>query len=193
MIDEVVDNITDACQKLGEVELSGIALEKADHRLLDVSYMELDKHVAMQASAIAYYGSMLKDANRRYGVMKRQYDRWSKKKWVEAKVGCLAGTGKGTIADIEARYIVDNEKDIDNWEKKIDKLQMQSDTLTSWFEAWRQKGFSIKEYAGITEDERYNNTTSLSSGEKSHNSSDRSEGISKVKSIIKKRQQRQQN
>lgn len=187
MIDEVVNNINDACQKLGEVELSGIALEKADHRLLDVSHMELDQHVAMQPAAIAFYGAMLKDASRRLGVMKRQYDRWSKKKWAEAKVSVQAGTSsKVTLSDIEARFIIDNEKELDNWDAKIDKLQMQYDTMNSWFEAWRQKGFSIREYAGITEDERYHTSSSISGEEKSYKTSDKQKGISKVRSIIKK-------
>jgi hypothetical protein len=186
MIDEVVNNINDACQELGEVELSGIALEKADYRLLDVSHMELDKHVAMQPAAIAFYGAMLKDASRRLGVMKRQFDRWSKKKWAEAKVSCQSGTGKSTVADVEARFIVDNEKELNNWDVKIDKLQMQYDTLNAWFEAWRQKGFSIREYAGITEDERYHTSSSFSGDNNFTKSSDKQKGISKVRSIIKK-------
>jgi hypothetical protein len=182
---DVIDNIANACDSMGEVELSGISLEKADYRLLDVSHMELDKHVAMQPSAIAYYGSLLKDASRRLASLKRLYERWSKKKYAEARASLAAGTGKQTIADVDARYIVDNESDIENWEKKIDKLQHDYDTMSVWFEAWRQKGFSIREYASITEDERWNNSSHLTNSE---NNSKKREGIDRVRSIIRNKQ-----
>ena len=183
----VIDNIADACDSMGDVDLSGIKLETADPRLLDVSMMDLDRHVAMQPAAMAYYGALLKTAARRLAAMKRQYERWEKKKYAEAKVSLASGTGgKNTVADIEARFIVDNETDIEKWEKQIEKLQYEYDTLNVWFESWRQKSFSIREYANITEDERWNTSASLKGdGDKS---SDRRDGLSRVKSIIRNRQ-----
>jgi len=180
----VVENVADACQSMGEVDLSGIRLETADPRLLDVTHMDLDRHVAMQPAAMAYYGSLLKDAARRLAAMKRQFERWEKKKYAEAKASLAAGTGKNTVADIEARYIVDNERDIEKWEKQIAKLQYEYDTMSVWFEAWRQKSFSIREYANITEDERWNSSASLKGGEKS---SGREGGLDRVRRIIRKR------
>jgi len=181
----VMDCIADACDSMGEVDLSGIKLETADPRLLDVSQMDLDRHVAMQPSAIAYYGSLLKDAGRRLATLKRQFERWEKKKYAEAKVSLASGTGSGkfTVADIEARFIVDNEAEIEKWENQIAKLQFEYDTLNIWFEAWRQKGFTIRDYANITEDERWNYNPSLTTEQKS---SDRESGIDRVRRIIKK-------
>jgi hypothetical protein len=185
----IVDNIADSFNSMGEIDLAGISLEKADHRLLDVTHMDLNAHVAMQPSAVAYYGSLLKDASRRLSAMKRQYERWSKKKYAEAKASLASGTGKSTVADIEARFIVDNDTEIDKWDKQIDKLQYEYDTMTVWYEAWRQKGFTIREYASITEDERYL-SSSISGGESSSaptKSSDRSESMDRVRSIINKK------
>ena len=181
----VIELVADSCQEMGEVELAGISLESADPRLLDVSHMDLDRHVAMQPAAMAYYGFLLKDAQRRLASMKRSYDRWEKKKYAEAKISLAAGTGgKATVADIEARFIVDNEAEIETWERRLEKLQFEYDTMNVWFEAWRQKSFSIREHANITEDERWSTSASLGSDKKS---SDRSDGISRVKGIIEKR------
>ena len=189
---DVVNNIAEACDSMGEVDLAGIKLESADPRLLDVSHMDLDKHVAMQPSAMAYYGSLLKDAGRRLASFKRFYDRWEKKKYAEAKAGCLGGTtGKATVADVEARFIVDNEAEIEKFEKQLDKLTRDHDTLSVWFEAWRQKSFSIREHANITEDERWNSSSSIRDKGDSENNGGRRVGLDRVRSIIRKGQKSQ--
>jgi hypothetical protein len=36
------------------------------------------------------------------------------------------------------------------------------DTLDSWYEAWRQKSFSIRENVNLNEDERWSSSSSLS-------------------------------
>ena len=185
----VLENVAAACDSMGEVDLAGSSLESADPRLLDVTHMDLDRHVAMQPSAMAYYGNLLKDAQRRLGGMKRHMDRWKTKKLAEARVSVMNGTtapSKITAADIEARFIVDNEAEIEKREAQLDKLQMECDTMSVWFEAWRQKSFSIREHANISEDERYNSNSSLKGGQKS---SERRGGLDRVRGIIKKRQE----
>ena len=178
----VIERIAESCEEMGEVELAGIKLESADPRLLDVTHMDLDTHVAMQPSAMAYYGSLLKDAARRLAALKRSYDRWEKKKYAMAKVSLASGTGKNTVADIEARFIVDNEPEIEKWERQIERLQFEYDTMSVWFEAWRQKSFSIGQHADITEDERFNLSPSIKTGR----SPDRDEGLGRVRSMIRK-------
>lgn len=179
----VTENIADSCESMGEVDLAGIRLETADPRLLDVSQMDLDKHVAMQPSAVAYYGSLLRDAKRRLAAQKRAYERWEKKKYALAKASLAAGTGKSTVADVEARFIVDNEDEIEKWDKMIDKLQFEYDTLDIWYEAWRQKSFSIGQHADITDNERF---LSPHIKEKPQESGEKSRGIDRVRRIIKK-------
>jgi len=181
----VVQNITNACDELGQVDLSGIKLETADPKLLNVSIMELDQHVAMQPAAIAYYGSLLKEASRRVAAHKRAYDRWQKKKYAVAKAA-LTGT-KANIPDIEARYIVDNEMEIEQWENKQEELQFEYDSLNVWYEAWRQKSFSIREYVGITDDERYQ-STGMSGGNQDQSGSGGNR-TSRVREIMQKKRE----
>ena len=164
----LADNVKTAIDGMGQVELSGIKLESADVRLLDVGSLNLDQHVAMQPAAIAYYGAMRKEAMRRLTMLKRGYERWEKKTWALAKAAVLSGTTaqwKPTLADIESRFIADNENDIENWEKKVDKAQEEADTLESWYEAWRQKSFSLRDHVSIDEDERFNTGTSMRRGD----------------------------
>jgi hypothetical protein len=157
----VTANIAKTCERLGEVELGGVKLESAEPVLLDVSQLDFNIHVAIQPAAIAYYGSLKKEALRRLSALRRSMDRWEKKKYAEAKASLGHGTGKTTVADIEARYIVDNEAEIQKWETQLDKAQFEYDTLDVWFEAWRQKSFSIRDQAGIEETERFNSSSSI--------------------------------
>jgi len=189
----VVENIQNTMNGLGQTELSGISLESCEAKLLDVGEYDLDRHVAVQPAAIAYFGSLKKEASRRVGTLKKAYERWQKKMYSQAKVAALSGTqtSKPTVADIEARYIVDNETEIVKWEKQIQKAQMEYDTLDSWYEAWRQKSFSIREFVQVDEDERFNSNSSI----KTEGASDRKTSpgdvrIDKVRDIMKRSRER---
>lgn len=184
----VIVNIAAACEKMGEIQLGGIKLETADAALLDVSQFDLDTHVAAQPSAIAYYGSLKKEASRRLAALKRAYDRWQKKVYATAKASLGAGTGKVNIGDIEARMVVDNEPQIEKWEADIEKAQFEFDTLDSWFEAWRQKSFSIREFASVDNEERYAGGPHMG-GEEPVDQGKLVGGVNtaRVKSIIRKR------
>jgi hypothetical protein len=157
-ITAITSNIKQSCDDLGQIDLSGIKLEDAAPELLNVSEMNFDQHVALQPSAITFFGVLRKEIHRRYDAYKRSYDRWTKKMYATAKVAVTSGTQdsyKPTVADIEARFIVDNEKEIEKREKQLDKLRDEADTLDAWYEGWRQKSFTIREWAGIENDERY--------------------------------------
>lgn len=154
----LIENVKRSIDNMGQVEMSGINLESADVRLLDVDTMDLDRHVAMQPSAIAYYGAMKKEASHGLAMLKRAFDRWQKSKYAESKVAAMSGTSgtaRPTVADIESRYIRDNQMELEDWDKKIDKAQSEFDTLDSWYEAWRQKSFALQQHVSVTSDERW--------------------------------------
>ena len=193
------ENVKNTIDGMGQVELSGIKLESADSRLLDPGSLDLDRHVAMQPSAIAYYGSMKKESGRRLTNLKRAYDRWQKRQWALAKAAVLSGSTaqwKPTLADIESRYVADNEPQIADWDKQVDKAQEEADTLESWYDAWKQKSFSLRESVSIDEDERFN-ATSTGGGEGTGNSSNglrgdkllSSDKIREVRDIMRRRRE----
>jgi hypothetical protein len=161
------DNVKVTIDGMGQVELSGIKLESADPRLLDVGSLDLNRHVAMQPSAIAFFGAMKKEASRRLDMLKRGKDRWEKKQWALAKAAVLSGTTaqwKPTLADIEARFITDNEPQIEIWDTKLDKAQEEVDTLDAWYEGWRQKSFALQQSVSIEEDELRTAGSSMKGG-----------------------------
>ena len=184
--DDVAQRIADTCNELGEVELSGIALETADRRLLDLNCMGFDQHVAMHPSAVAYYGMLLRNSDRELAAFERVISRWEKKKWAEAKAS-LANV-KTTVADVEARFVVDNESEIESHEKRLDELRAQNDALSVWFDAWKQKGFSMKDYAGIESEEKWGNKFRIDEERQSAHSG-KHDSVAKVRGIIQRRRE----
>jgi hypothetical protein len=180
----------DSCGKLGEVQLGKFKLETAEASLLDVTQFTIDQHVAMQPAAIAYYGSLKKEAARKLSALERQYDRWQKKQYALAKAAIESGTSNKSqikVEDIKARFVVDNETEIDKRESQIERAQMEYDTLDAWYEAWKQKSFSIRETVAIEEDERYNSSSSVS-GVAGDGRNPATANIDKVRELIRKRQ-----
>jgi len=155
-ISNVVQNIVDGVDEIGDNGmLQGIKLETADPKLLDVRDGSFDDHVAMQPAAIAYFGSLKKTAARQLDNMKSSHERWQKKKYAEAqRLLASSMTTKPTKADIEAYIIVNHEPEIEKREKDLETLQEQVDTMDVWYEAWRQKSFSLRESAQSRSDER---------------------------------------
>lgn len=168
----VFENIQEACDRLGSQCLFGIPLESADPRLLDVREADLNDHVAMQPGAMAYYGALKKYAARRLAALKREQERWEKKAFAVAKEALLAGGGKYTVDDVKAKVVMDNEAVICEYERRLDMLQQEADNIDVWWEAWRQKSYSIREHADLISEEHFHNRTYLKRPEPRDDSAD---------------------
>jgi len=189
MNDKVCVDIEKSCNDCGLKTIFGIPLESADPRLLDVREAGLDEHVALQPAAIAYFGALKKQAIRELDALKRGYDRDSKRWYALAKNKAKANDPKATVADIEAQLIIDNEKAIEQWDDRIGAAQQQLDLIDVWYEAWKQKSFSIKEYANLVEEELYQNPHLVLSGKKDGDDQkkvDKSGDLDRIRSIIRR-------
>lgn len=190
---DVIKNIIATCERLGEVSLGGIKLESADPALLDVTKFTIDQHVAMQPSAIAYFGFLKKVTARKLANVESDFDHWTKRKFAEARASVESGTSSKTsvkVEDIKGRHATDNEAKIKEWEEKIDKAQEAYDALDAWFEAFKQKSFSIRETVSIEEDERFTSTSI--SGKRNDDSEPNSVKMDKVREIMKRRREQGQ-
>ena len=163
-MDQTVEKINRSCMSYGEIPLAaGIRLEDATQELLDVDTLTIDVHVALQPAAIAYYGSLLSEAQRHLFKLQREYDRWEKEKTALAKASLAGSPTRATKDDAEARFIVDNRDELSKWDEKIDNAKQTVDIVAAYFEGWKQKSFAIKAKIEISETERYNVNDSASS------------------------------
>ena len=128
-------------------------LEDADASLLKIDEYDLDKHVSMQAAAIAYYGMLKKDAARIMASAKRDFDRWKQVKWMELKRRLAAEAGKSTNADVDNSFSTAYVNDLVEWDKRIDELEEQYDTLDSWYESWRSKSHEMHDMVQMAVEE----------------------------------------
>ena len=188
---DVIRNIIHTCEKLGEASLGGIKLEDADGSLLDVTKFTIDQHVAMQPSAIAYFGFLKRVTARKLARIVNEYDHWSKRKYAEAKASVEAGTSGKTnvkVEDVKSRLQTDNESKIKEWEARIDSAEEESDAVDSFFEAWKQKSFSIRETVSIEEDERFTSTSMSGNKEQAQSNFVKTD---RVREIMRKRREQQ--
>lgn len=187
----VIKNIIRTCDEIGNVDLSGVKLEDASPELLDVTSLSLDVHVAMQPAALAYYGTMRREAERYCARRERDFDRWQKKQYAKAKETFSSGASKATINDIDAKFVVDNEVEIERWEDELEELRKQRDCLAEHYEAWRQKGFSLREYIAMNTAEAFS-TNNIQSNQKNggqQNNSENQSRVDNVRRILKQRQE----
>lgn len=187
MSTDVIKNIIATCEKLGEVSLGSIKLEEASPSLLDVTKFTLDQHVSMQPSAMAYFGFLKRVTARKLENLESDYDHWTKRKFAEARASVEAGTSNKSnvkVEDIKARLLIDNEAKIKEWKDRINQAQEAHDAVDSFFEAWKQKSFTIREMVAIEEDERF---TSTSISGKSNDSEPNHVKIDKVREIMQRR------
>jgi len=180
---EICKSISKACEDAGSLELNGVKLENPNPSILDIREFDFDVHLAMQPAGIAYYNSLKKEAARRVEESKKDFDRWKKKKMLATKRALSAKVSRPTKEDVEVHYTVNNEAEIIKWEKKIRQRQKTLDDIESWYEAWKQKSFGMRDFADSHADEYYTTDTITESTVEKANR--RREGIKKIKEKIR--------
>tara|TARA_R110000824_G_scaffold251311_2_gene439988 strand:- start:704 stop:1267 length:564 start_codon:yes stop_codon:yes gene_type:complete len=156
-MNKIIENLKTSYRSLANFELSDIKLQEANSRLLDLSDLDLDQHIAMHSPAIAYYGSLYKQAARNLRKLKHEYEKWEKKAYHRARANFKIDnpSHKPTLDDIRSQIVVDNEGEMGEFDDRIDQAQFYVDLLEIWFEAWKTKGFYIKLYAGVMDEEKF--------------------------------------
>jgi hypothetical protein len=153
---DVFKRMLASCDTLGEKPFLGKALKDADPSFLDVREYNFHEHIAMQASAIAYFGARRKEAERHLEWLERGLKRWKKAKFIETKSALLEeSTSKKapTLDEINARLVMDNEAELKEKEAEIRLAQQMLDSAEVWYEALKQKSYMMREYANALTDE----------------------------------------
>ena len=150
---EEVDKVEKSLEAIGEMDFLSSRIEDADHSLLIVTEESLSVHVQLQPALIAYYGIKRKEAERDLSSCKSDFERWEKEKFPKSKKDLeeLAGPKgkKPTIADIEAHIIVFNKSEHNGWMRRLEEAQRASDTFDVFYEAIRQKSFTLREFCSM--------------------------------------------
>lgn len=153
MYEKIFANISTSIDKLGSFKLMEASLEDVDPRFLDIREDNLSDHVSMQPAAIAYFSSIKKYAQRQLEEMKEDFEHFIKVKKSETKAKMLSDGKKATVDDISNQVEIDFEEAIKDWNKKIREAQENFDNADSMFEAWKSKGFSLKVFADLAQQE----------------------------------------
>ena len=148
---QIYENVVKCCEDIGKFNILGIPIESASPRFLDVTEENLNEHVRMQPGLIAFFGTKKKEAERNYYYKKQAFEAWKKIKYNEVKGGM--DKAKPTVNEIESQIMIDTADEYEKWVNELQEAQEMLDTFEIFYEAIKQKSFSIREFALLASDE----------------------------------------
>ena len=144
-------------RKIGELQdedFVGVDIGGFDKRLLIIGDSDISDHLRMQPAAIAYYGMLLRRADATIRRLEAKFDEWWHQVYAKANDELSEERStKPTVADITGRAISNNKKKYRSKKEKISEAREVRDMLDVWYEAIRQKGFSMDKLVEINREE----------------------------------------
>lgn len=137
-----MDKFEEAFNKAGEFEFDRFKFDEPDYEMLifdEESYLE---HLRVQSAGIAYYGSISKAADRKYDELEKRY----KFRYNEMFSECsdtMNKLGKKAVKDIEALIQSKYEDELNKWDKALEEAKIYKDNANIFYEAWKNKSFSL--------------------------------------------------
>jgi len=165
---KLTNNIQAMLDEAGNIEVGGVNLESCDVKLLLIDSDSIDRHVVIQPAAIAWAGMNKKEAARQLEAIEQAKDRWEKLEYAKARVvleSRFANKSAIKVEDIKAEMVKLNEVKVIEWEERVAEAHRKHDLLSEYYEAWRQKSFTIREFVSIDEEERFSGSGSITKGD----------------------------
>ena len=120
-----------------EIKLSNLILNA-------YSEENLIQNLQKQAAGIAYYGSILKQVRREIKKIEKEKNDFYMEKFQASNVALAKlGNGKSTKAETDSMTYLNYKKAFDKFDKQIDELTQYADTIESYYQGWKQKGYIL--------------------------------------------------
>lgn len=162
-----------------KIKLGGIDFENVNMEMLIVTDENLEEHLVKQPAAIAYFGSLLKEAEILYDDAKKKNElRW-KEMYSECANELSIEKKKATINDIEALVYGKYKKELEELNTNLIERRREKDNMEVFYDAWKQKGFILSSYVQIA-------LTNLMSKDKVQDDSSVEDDMSKLNEFRKK-------
>ena len=138
-----MDKYENAFNNAHGMEFIGFRFDEPDYEALVVTEENYLEMLKIQAAGIAYYGNLARKAESEYREMQRRYD---------ARYAELYDICSSTIRKIGQKDNANNikslmntkyEKELEEWNARLNELRSNMDGVTSYFEAWKAKGFTL--------------------------------------------------
>jgi hypothetical protein len=132
--------------------LSGVSFENPDVKMLIPDSESLERHITMQPAAIAYYGTLAKQAQRLLDEAKKKWKyRWMELYGTVSRALCLADPKrKPTVTEIEAETYSRHRSEVDAQEQELARLAHQADDIQAFYESWQAKSFAVSQMVQLT-------------------------------------------
>lgn len=138
-----MDKFNDAFDKAHDFSFDGFQFDEPDLNMLVFDEDNYLEHLRMQSAGLAYYGNLMKSAERYLDDLEERY----KVRYNELYFECsdiLARTGKqNNVRDINALVYCKYEKELTQWRTSITEAKKRKDGMSTFYEGWKAKGFSL--------------------------------------------------
>lgn len=176
-----IQKIQEAYEKAGDLECDGVKFDEPNYDMLIVTQENYLQALKMQAAAIAYYGTLAKQAERNVEQFERKY----KFRYNEMYTDCsdtLSRLGKSsTVKIIESFVQTKYEKELQTLNQTLQELKKQSDLASVFYEGIKQKSFMLNNYTSLVTSNLLSPKTSVS--ESDIDEQQRSKLISRLRNI----------
>lgn len=144
-----MDKFDNAFNNAHDIEFDAFKFDSPDYEALmfdEESYLE---HLRVQAAGLAYYGTLAKTAEREYLDLERRYRNRYNEMYSECS-DTLSKIGKrNNVKDIEALVRCKYENELDKWEKELEESKIRRDGISTYYEAWKAKGFALNNMTSL--------------------------------------------
>lgn len=138
-----MNKFDDAFEQAHGIEFDAYRFDEPTYGALQVTEENFLEMLRVQAAGIAYYGTLAKKTEAEYDEMERRY----KARYAELYDTCaltIRRTGqKDSQKSIESLMGTKHEKELEEWNEKLNDLRSKRDATASYYEAWKAKGFAL--------------------------------------------------
>jgi hypothetical protein len=144
-----MDKFDNAFNNAHEIEFDAFKFDEPDYEALIVTEESYLEHLRVQAAGLAYYGTLAKTAEREYTELERKYRNRYNEMYTECS-DILAKIGKkNNVRDIEALVRCKYENELEQWENELSESKIRKDGISSYYDAWKAKGFALSSMTSL--------------------------------------------
>lgn len=144
-----MDKFDNAFNNAHDIEFDAFKFDEPDYEALIVTEESYLEHLRVQAAGLAYYGTLAKTAEREHSELERKYRNRYNEMYTECS-DILAKIGKkNNVRDIEALVRCKYENELEQWENELSESKIRKDGISSYYDAWKAKGFALSSMTSL--------------------------------------------
>lgn len=138
-----------ALERAHSIEFDAYRFDNPDYDALMVTEEGYLEHLRVQAAGLAYYGTLAKQAERELSDLELRYKNRYNEMYSECSSVISRAGQKNTVRDVETFVETKYEDELRRWRSELADARRNSDGISSYYEAWKAKGFALSSMTSL--------------------------------------------